>query len=99
MHSLSQPKPCLRLITLVFLIICILLSFNGSAYAAQVTLAWDPETDPNVAGYRVYYGLASDQYSNRIDVGNQTSYTVASLQDGKTYYFAATAYDRVGDES
>jgi hypothetical protein len=78
----------------------VLFSFlTGPVHAAQVTLAWDRNTEPDVAGYRIYYGLASDQYSNRIDVGNQTNYTVASLADGKTYYFAATAYDRYGDES
>jgi fibronectin type 3 domain-containing protein len=72
---------------------------TGSVHSAQVTLAWDPNTEPDIAGYRIYYGLASDQYGNQIDVGNQTRYTVASLEGGKTYYFAATAYDRYGDES
>jgi hypothetical protein len=72
---------------------------TGSVHSAQVTLAWDPNAEPDVAGYRIYYGLASDQYGKQIDVGNQTSYTVASLENGKTYYFAATAYDRYGDES
>ena len=43
MLSLSQSKPYLHFITLV-LFICILLPLNGSAYAAQVTLAWDPNT-------------------------------------------------------
>jgi hypothetical protein len=77
----------------------LLFFLTGSVHSAQVTLAWDPNTEPDVAGYRIYYGLASDQYSNRIDVGNQTRYTVASLVDGKTYYFTATAYDKKGNES
>jgi hypothetical protein len=72
---------------------------NGSAHSAQVTLAWDPNTDPDLSGYRIYYGLLSDQYSSSVDVGNRTSYTVANLENGKTYYFAATAYDQIGDES
>ena len=86
------------LFSALFLILLLFL-FIESTHSAQVALAWDPNTEPDVAGYRIYYGLASDQYSSSIDVGNQTSYTVASLQDGKTYYFAATAYDRLGDES
>ena len=47
-----------------------------------------------LAGYKVYYGLLSDQYSYSVDVGNRTSYTLSNLQDRKIYYFAATAYDR-----
>jgi hypothetical protein len=70
-----------------------------NANSAQVTLAWDPNTDPDLAGYKVYYGLLSDQYSNSVDVGNQTSYTLSNLPDGKTYYMAATTYDREGYES
>lgn len=81
------------------LLVFFLFFWIGSAYSAQVTLAWDPNTEPDVAGYRIYYGLERDQYSNRIDVGNQTSYTLASLADGKTYYFAATVYDQEGNES
>ena len=29
------------------------------ARAASVTLTWDPSSDPNVAGYKIYYGTAS----------------------------------------
>jgi hypothetical protein len=81
------------------LLVFLLLFWIGSAYSAQVTLAWDPNTDPDLAGYRIHYGLLSDQYSNSVDVGNQTSYTLSNLEDGETYYLAATAYDRDGNES
>jgi fibronectin type 3 domain-containing protein len=66
---------------------------------AQVTLAWDPNNEPGVAGYRIYYSLLRRQCSSSVDAGNQTSYTLSNLEDGKTYYFAATAYDQYGDES
>ena len=36
---------------------------------------------------------------NVVDIGNQISYTVSNLQKGATYYFAATAYDKYGNES
>jgi len=76
------------------LLVFFLFFWIGSAYSAQVTLAWDPNTEPELAGYRIHYGFLSDQYSSSVDVGNQTSYTLSNLGDGKTYYFAATAYDR-----
>jgi hypothetical protein len=90
----------LRSVSLCFLSsILILFQLATNANSAQVTLAWDPNTEPDVAGYRIYYGLLSDQYSDSVDVGNQTSCTLSSLQGGTTYYFAATAYDREGYES
>jgi regulation of enolase protein 1 (concanavalin A-like superfamily) len=64
-----------------------------------VSLAWDAETAPNIAGYRVYYGGSSGTYTNRSDVGNLTNAAVSGLASGVTYYFAATAYDTNGLES
>jgi hypothetical protein len=69
-------------------------------------LSWDaPATNSNgtqltdLAGYNVYYGTASGNYSQSIDAGNTTTYTVANLAGGLTYYFAVTAYDNSGNES
>jgi fibronectin type 3 domain-containing protein len=81
------------------LLVFLLFFWIGSAHSAQITLAWDANTEPELAGYKIYYGLLSDQYSSSVDAGNRTSYTLSNLPDGKTYYFAATAYDRDGNES
>jgi len=51
-----------------------------------------------VAGYKLYYGTSSRNYSNNINVGMVTSYTVSGLAPG-TYYFTVTAYDASGNES
>ena len=69
------------------------------AYGATVTLAWDANTEPDLAGYKIHYGTASHDYSHSIDVGNVTEYTLADLDDGVTYYLAATAYDDDNNES
>ena len=74
-------------------IIFALLFFTSIAQAGQVSLAWDPNTQSTLGGYKVYYGQASGNYSTNVDVGEQTSYTVTNLQDGAQYYFAITAYD------
>lgn len=67
--------------------------------AGQVTAAWDPNNEPNVTGYIVYWGIASRQYTDSVDVGNQTEYTISALDDGQTYYFSVTAYDNFDVES
>jgi hypothetical protein len=67
--------------------------------ANNVTLAWDPSTDPNVSGYHLYYGPASRNYTNMIDFGTANTGTVSNLAAATTYYFAATTYDSVGLES
>jgi hypothetical protein len=79
--------------------ISIFYIFTPKAFPAQVTLAWDPNTESDIAGYKLYYGNASESYSQVIDVANTTLYTVNNLTNGNTYYFAVTAYDTSGYES
>jgi len=69
------------------------------AYGAAVTLAWDANTEDDLAGYKIHYGTTSHSYSQSIDVGDVTEYTLAELDDGVTYYIAATAYDDDANES
>jgi hypothetical protein len=70
-----------------------------AASAATVTLAWDKNPEPNLAGYKVHYGTSTGNYDYSVDVGNYTSCTISGLQEGTTYYFAATAYDSNNFES
>jgi len=71
-----------------------------SAFAAgSVTLAWNPSADPAVAGYYIYYGGASDTYTNEVFAGNATNTTISGLVPGATYYFAATTYNLAGMQS
>jgi len=73
---------------------------SSSAFAVStVTLAWDPSPGTNIAGYRIYYGASSGNYTNMLAVGNATSATISNLVAGATYYIAATAYDTSNLES
>lgn len=67
--------------------------------AAQITLAWDPNPEPDVEGYRLHYGVASALYTESLDVGNVTSAIVPDLADATTYFFVVTAYNTAGLES
>jgi hypothetical protein len=70
-----------------------------SNVSTPITLVWDPNTEPNLAGYKVYVGTTSGVYSAPIDVGNVTSYIVPGLTAGTLYYFVVTAYDLTANES
>jgi hypothetical protein len=75
------------------------LSAPMHAFSANVTLAWTPNTAPNVAGCNLYYGAASGTYTDMVNPGTATSTTISGLVEGRTYYFAATSYDTLGMES
>jgi hypothetical protein len=89
------------------LLLFFLSLFNAyNLYAANVTLTWIPPTTKadgapltDLAGYKIYYGVSSGSYTQNIDVGNITTYTVTNLSTGTAYYFATTAYDASSNES
>lgn len=58
-----------------------------------VTLAWLASPDPSVAGYAVYYGAVSGNYTSRIDLGTNTAASVPGLAPGANYFFVVVAYD------
>ena len=88
-----------RKVSLFTLLAFALLLSPMVAYGATITLAWDANTESDLAGYKIHYGTTSRNYSDSIDVGNTTQHTLADLEDGATYYLAATAYDTYGNES
>ena len=78
----------------------LLMLFQLSVHASQtVPLVWDSNGDANVAGYKIYFGVASHNYTQWVDVGNVTNATITVPSAGATYYFSATAYDSSGTES
>ncbi len=82
-----------RLCALVAFIVVML----GAAeiQAATVTLSWNPNPEPDIAGYLISYGTSSGNYTTSVDVGDVTTWTV-SLTAGFHYFFAAQAYDTAG---
>jgi fibronectin type 3 domain-containing protein len=64
-----------------------------------INLTWDPNKDPDLAGYKIYYGTASKRYGPGIDVGKVTTYSLTGLVTGEKYYISVTAYNTKGRES
>jgi hypothetical protein len=71
------------------------------ALLASLTLAWDPNTEPDIAGYKLYCGEASGRYIASIDVGNVTQFqpTLKNLNPGDKAFFVVSAYNTSGLES
>jgi hypothetical protein len=67
--------------------------------AHRVFLAWDPNPESDIGGYKIYYGVESRVYDVVVDVGNVTNTIITNLTSGTTYYFAATAYNLASLES
>jgi hypothetical protein len=66
---------------------------------ASVKLSWDANSEPDVIGYRVYYGVASGTYTDRVDVSAVTTAEVSGLLVGANYYFVVVAFNQAGVES
>lgn len=77
---------------------CVLLVV-ARANAAQITLAWDPNPETNIAGYLVEYGPASAPFTQRVDVGKTTTWTLVGATSGVTYSFRVSAYNTNGEYS
>lgn len=76
------------------------ISLCASASAQdKATLAWNPSPDGLAVGYFIYYGPASQFYTNKIDVGTNLSWTVGGLDLGTNYFFAVSSYTPNGTES
>jgi hypothetical protein len=89
-----------KTVTFIVPALLLLLSlFPAHLAASALTLAWDPNTEADLTGYKIYYGTRSGGYDFAIDVGNVTRYTVTGLEPETRYYFALTAYDTSGNES
>ena len=84
-------------------IILILLLSTQNLLSAEVTLAWDASSDPNLDGYKIYYRQKSETYNydHPAWTGNhtETTCTIYGLDDDTVYYFVARAVDVEGNES
>ncbi len=72
--------------------VAVIFSVAPAAHAQTITLAWDSNPEPEVAGYIVYAGTQSGSYDREYDAGAVTTYTVPDITAGQRYCFAIAAY-------
>ncbi len=83
----------------ILLLAVLILAVCPLVYGASISLSWQQNTEPDIQGYRVYYGTSQRSYGPPIPAGKSTSYVIDGLQSGKAYYLAVTAVDNSGNES
>lgn len=74
--------------------------------AGRATLRWNPNTEPDLAAYRIYWKLLPGGYNlavslpvNALADASNPGYTLADFPADGTWYFVVTAVDSTGNES
>ena len=103
----SYVTKCLRtrfsifrfLLLLTFVLVFFL--FPQNVYSLDATLVWDPISDENLAGYKIFYREDGQSYDYEKPAweGSESTCTIYNLNDKTPYYFVARAFDSVGSES
>ena len=88
----------LTVVLVLFSIFFATISAKGIT-SIPVRLSWNPSPDTTVAGYRVYYNLASLPATNRQDVGPSQTAFFTNLTASSSYAFYVVAYNATGEES
>jgi hypothetical protein len=88
-----------HMVLLARAILIVLLTTSAIVHAGAIKVKWDANTEPDLAGYKVYLGTTSQSYSKIIDVGDTTSTIIRNVNYGQRYYVVVTAYDESGNES
>ena len=98
------------LIVVIFLVALLLfwqLFFRNLNVMGKAALTWNPSSQSDVKGYKIYYGTEPRKgdcpqtggYPRSANAGNTTSYQLDNLQNNTTYYFSVTSLSVNGKES
>jgi len=98
---MNNSRNKIRSLLIIFAGLFLLLIISDQAHAGSAHLTWTANGEPDLDGYKIYYGTSSHSgtcptgYANSQDVTDESavSYWFDNLTPGQTYYFQLTAYD------
>ena len=93
MATVPQPPP-----KLPALLLALAMVLGTAAGVRAATATWDPNTEPDLAGYRLSYGTQPGVHTFFVDVGLVTTYTF-NPPGGQRIYVVVQAYNTAGDLS
>jgi hypothetical protein len=65
----------------------------------SIELMWDRGTAPDLAGYRIYRAPGAGPFEKLAEAREAPSYSDRSVEPGKSYRYAVSAFDKIGNES
>jgi hypothetical protein len=72
---------------------------HATAAPASIELSWEPNSESDLASYRIYRALGGGAFEKVGDVSAVPAYSDRTVERGKQYRYAVTAVDRAGNES
>ncbi len=90
MFKISYASAKISQVTLSLLLMIAIASRVDAAIAS-----WDPNTEPDIAGYLLSYGTEPGEHLSTIDVGNVTTFEF-NPEPGRRYYVVVRAYNTEG---
>ena len=67
--------------------------------AGSVELSWERNTEPDLAGYRIYRAVGKGDFQKLAEVSQIPAYSDRAVESGKLYRYVVTAFDRSNNES
>jgi Fibronectin type III domain len=106
----SRPARSYCFLAIFLLLLALIMGCGGGGSSTGnggvIKIGWDPNTESELAGYRVHLGTRSDDaFTTSVDVGmatregNLVVYTLTNLNMGQEYCIALTAYNTSNYES
>ena len=85
----------------LFTFVLVLFLLPQNVYSLDVTLAWDPNSENDLAGYRIFYREKGQSYNYEEPAweGSEATCTIYNLDDNTTYYFVARAFNTWAESS
>jgi hypothetical protein len=69
------------------------------AGVGAIDIAWEPNTESDLQGYRVYRAVGTAAFEKLVDMVESSSYSDTKIESNKPYRYALTAVDQAGNES